>query len=237
MIRAATQRSARGAPAVVRAQFLAPLAAAALAACASSGLYTAPRTLPPHQFQHNLAPEVVALPQRARDLGGADTTGFTIAPGVNYAARYGLTGALEFGARINTSMVTGADLKVQFVRSRYLDLALDPGFATFIGIAWMFHVPLLVGLNVSDRFQLLLAPRGAYALDLQHVGQGTTAQMGLVGASGFYAGASVGFRLVTSASVSIQPEYTLMMNVANTADVFQTLGVNVAFGAQPEYSR
>jgi hypothetical protein len=212
------------------------------AGCMSGGSYTVPRTLGPHQFQHNLALEASTAPQRARDLGGADLRGLTVVPGVNYMARYGLTGWMELGARINTSIVTGADLKVQVVRSRYVDAALDPGFATFIGMAWMFNFPLLLGLNLSERFQLLLAPRGAYALDVQSVGQTSTSQMGLVGASGFYVGGSLGVRVRLAATVAILPEYGLLISandlrISNPAGVFQWLGLNVALGAQPVYTR
>lgn len=131
-----------------------------LTACPSLSTMQTPRTVPTGQLRVAVAAEAVSVP--------SSDDAFT-APQVELGFRYGLSDSWDIGAKL---YFIGAEFgaKYQFLRGP-LDAALAPAvsFIAFSGgsgtTAQVFylHVPLLFGLNLSDRVTLGFGPKFLYA--------------------------------------------------------------------------
>lgn len=120
------------------------LSTLALSGC-NSNLYSTPRTVPIGQTQHIVG--VGILPEMNSPL-----------PTMVYIVRRGLTDRVDIGFQV--SSVFKVDLKVNAVRTKYFDLALDPaisaglfplkdGSVLFPGFDGT--LPVLMGLNLGKR--------------------------------------------------------------------------------------
>jgi hypothetical protein len=191
--------------------------------CVSQGFYTSPRTLPPGRLQHNGYVEFVAR------SGEAGPVGIFPVPIVGYAARYGLSRGIEGGVRINALGTLGVDAKLQLVRSRGFDLALDPLLVSSWTVGNL-HLPLVAGLNLSPRVQVLLGARFSYGIELL-AGTGVISSANPCNPSGADlavrdialcgpgVGALLGLRLVVG-DLALQPEYTVSRTLENPTVTF-----------------
>ncbi|MBI5513981.1 MAG: hypothetical protein HY909_09450 [Deltaproteobacteria bacterium] len=207
--------------------------------CVSQGFYTSPRTLAPGRLQHGGYVEFVA---RGGDRG---PVGVFPVPIVGYTARYGLSRGIEGGARINVLGTLGLDVKLQLVRSRGFDLALDP----LVVSSWTVgnvHLPLIAGFNLSPRVQVLLGARFSYGVELL-AGTGVISSanpcdpsgtdlavrdIALCGAS---AGALLGLRLVVG-DLALQPEYSVSRAIeGSSGTLVHTLALALSLAPLPDF--
>ncbi len=140
-----------------------------LVGCVNPNTYTTPRTIGAWHFQNS-----IALEAEGAYTPAAPSTGVPAAEGGSdlvpptYTLRLGLGHSWEIGARIGNLSSLGGDLKWNFLRSSRIDLAIDPAFQVYEvtgndsnGISTTFsfyHVPLLVGVNLSRRASLVFTP-------------------------------------------------------------------------------
>ncbi|MFZ5471824.1 MAG: hypothetical protein ACOZIN_20535 [Myxococcota bacterium] len=142
--------------------------------CTSYQTLTLPRTIPAGEWRFAVAPTM--------------TSGFPVSPSSAFAPvlptlsvmiRRGLSERLEVGVELEPLARAELDLKVQLLQARTdyegFDLAVAPSagygldfldggdFAPNIE-TFTAQLPLLVGVNVGDRHQIVLAPRCAYEL-------------------------------------------------------------------------
>ena len=160
-----------------------------LCGCPNPNLYTTPRTLNPGDVQFQVAAEAFgATLQSTSTVTNADgttspqTTSVSVfTPTVpTIGVRIGVADGFEVGARIANFDTLAGDLKIRLLKGT-LDLAIDPGLqfiylgsittsdgngnstSASVGIMY-FHVPLLVGFNVSPTVSLVASPGFVYAL-------------------------------------------------------------------------
>jgi hypothetical protein len=151
-----------------------------------------------------------------------------------FQVRRGVTDSADFGFRVS-GVALGADAKLNLVRERYFDLALDPGFlwtawgsAEFEPVAY-FQLPVILDLNlralslIASPGLLYVAPLGFADDDDLALDQGLHTRLGL----------GVQFR---GESVALQPEVTLLGTVQPV--VFPTdvaVGVGISFVNLPVF--
>lgn len=223
------------------------------AGCPSAGIYSSPRTLPPGTSQHGVIVETFAL-NRGHGLTRTDGGGVVPVPTMLYALRYGLTPRLEVGGRVGLGAL-GADLKFGLVRSRWIDLAVDPGVLvgygrnqgeTFPGV--VLNLPAFVGLNASPRLQVILGGRFALGVPLRGTvethnqrlspGYGGEAVVDAIHLAfgGAATGGFVGLRIALGEGdrgVALQPAYDVLVGLAGDGFVVHSFGLGVTFGANP----
>lgn len=109
------------------------------------------------------------------------------------------------------------------------------GNGTTVGVAY-FHMPVLVGLNVSKSVSIVASPGFVYALTSASVTSGGNTSTVTGGVSGFLGrlGAGVNFRV--SKKFSVQPELTFMRAFDSSSALMWMGGVGFNIGAQPDYS-
>lgn len=214
--------------------------------CASQGIYTSPRTIAPGRLQHNAFVEFQAV---SRGSG----SGVYPIPALGYMARYGLARQIEGGARVTVLGVFGIDLKLQLVRSRGFDFAVDPSAVTAWTVGYL-HLPLVAGINLSPSLQVLLGARYSYGFALLRgiggsIGSSAcvpsvSSTMGLeirdLAVCDSTVGAMAGFRYVTGSArsgIALQPEYNISRTIAGNEEVtLHTFALSVSFGALPPFS-
>ncbi|MGO9839107.1 MAG: hypothetical protein ACLP1X_33405 [Polyangiaceae bacterium] len=172
-----------------------------LCGCPNPNLYTTPRTLNPGDVQFQVAAEAFgASLQSTTTTTNADgttspqTTSVSVfTPTVpTIGVRVGVADGLELGARIANFDTLAGDAKIRLLKGT-LDLAIDPGLqfiylgsistndgqgntsSTSVGIMY-FHVPLLIGFNVSPNVSLIATPGFVYALATANESADSTTQ-------------------------------------------------------------
>ena len=232
-----------------------------LSGCPNPNLYTTPRTLNPGDFQVQVAAEGIGANFNSTtttpNANGTGTTtqtssaSFLLPMIPTVGVRYGVAEGFEFGARVANFDTIAADGKIRLLKGT-LDLALDPGLqfiylgsisssdsqgnstSASVGVIY-FHVPLLVGFNVSPTVSLVASPGFVYAVTTANVSssnqtQEATLSSGILGRLGF------GVNIRTSKRLSIQPEITFMKAFQNTDALLYIFGLGFNIGAQPDYS-
>lgn len=200
----------------VKLQFLVLTIAAFAQSGCHSNLYVTPRTVPTGKSTHTVALDVPA---------------YRPIPTLLYMARIGLADRVDIGIRAGGDLKV--DLKVNVLRSKYLDLAINPmgGLSshTFISIedslVWTFGVPFIVGLNLSSGATLML--QGGPMLQRYkgyYINDGVMIHP--------VVGAGMQFRV--SDWVSIQPEVSLNF-LEFDAPPWPCIGIGLGFGPQPRY--
>jgi hypothetical protein len=133
-------------------------------------------------------------------------SGTSIRPIADLGVRYGLTRSVELDARV-TSVGASVGPKLSLLRapspSSGVDVALAPALAFTYPDKIAAELPLLVGINLPHRNQIVLAPRVAY-LD----------RFGVPGfsrpVSFTFAGGSVGFVWQVTRSFALMPEVSAL---------------------------
>jgi hypothetical protein len=203
-----------------------------LCGCPNPNTYQTPRTLDPGAIQVNIA---------AEGIGASYGGGSVWAPMLpSVGVRVGVADGLDLGFREQNFDSLGADAKIRLVKGSF-DLALDPGLQVFyanidsegLGVFY-FHLPVLLGFNVSRNVSIVLSPGVVYDLLTANVSNGGGVT-GSATASGFLGRLGVGVDFRTSKKLAIHPEVTVMDNFAD-GGVIVVFGIGFNFGAQPDYS-
>jgi hypothetical protein len=229
-------------------------AAAFLPGCPNPDLYTTPRTIDPGTVQFQVALEGIGASYNGtqqttttNSAGNTTTQQQTVSESFflpmvpTVGVRVGLADGLELGARIPNLDSLAADLKVRLLKGT-LDLAIDPGLQGFYlsvgdtggGILY-FHVPLLVGFNVSKSVSLVATPGIGFAV-ASVSGDNGNSQQQVAGTSGVLGRLGFGVNIRLSKKFSLQPEVTFMKAFADTDALIYVFGLGFNVGAQPDYS-
>jgi len=235
------------------AKFLGYLAATtalfATTGCPNPNTYGTPRTVPAGQVSHSIAAEAIGA---HRDGVGVDLPTLP-----TYTMRIGATEGLDIGLRVANLTTLGADVKWNFLKGSTFEMAVAPGAQVFyysLGSSsssngasatssitgTYLHLPLLMGINVSQRVTLVPSVGIMYGA-VNGSSSATTsdgssdsvkgsANTGVIGRFGFGAD----FRL--SPKFALHPEITFMKSFAEGArGVLYLAGLGFNFGALPSY--
>jgi len=221
-----------------------------LSGCPNPNMYTTPRTLDPGRVEWQVAPEVIGVNYNVKtagtDANGNPTTVQTNVSGVlpmvpSFGARIGVAEGLDVGVRLQNLDSLAADLKIRLLKGRF-DIAVDPGIQGFYASAnstsfgvFYLHAPVLLGLNFSDRFTLVVSPGFVYSVTTATVNDGSGVQ-GASTASGPMGRLGVGFDFRITEKFAIHPELTFMQEFGNENLLLWVAGVGFNIGAQPDYS-
>jgi hypothetical protein len=140
----------------------------ALSACGGgTNLYAGPRTVPPGVVSHSLALDATVLRQGSSTVAVAPSTLPT------YGLRVGLAPRVDLGFRLASIFSPGVDAKAQLLRTPFVDVAVDPGVEVIpyaivpswfvdLGLTARADLPLVMGVNLTDRVTAILAPGMVY---------------------------------------------------------------------------
>jgi hypothetical protein len=214
--------------------------------CPNPNTYTTPRTVGSGRISHSIAAEAWGFSVPGTNAnGGATTLTGTLPTFPTYTLRVGIGDYAEIGARLANASSLGADFKLNFVRTPFLDVAIDPagqifqmtetsnGASSSVSIMYL-HAPLLVGLNLSRNFSLVLAPGVTYGFASANVisGSGQDQASGTTGAMGRM---GFGFDIRMSPNFAMHPEITFLRTFESSATTLYILGIGFNFGAVPNY--
>jgi len=206
---------------------------AALGGC-SANQYATPRTVPAGEVLHTIAAETVGDP------------GDEFLPNIRYRARIGLAERVDLG--VTAGPMFGADVKVNFVRTKRVDLALAPGFELQPALMLVSReysentpyiqgkLPLLLGVNVMREVSIYM--HGGLA-STAYVEYGTWCSPSTCIDQVTYASmmGGIGVQIRLSDFVSLQPETSIIASFKEKRvqpNLFQ-FGFGVSLGAQPDY--
>ncbi len=209
-----------------------------LCGCPNPNTYTVPRTLDPGRVQVSVAPEVYGA--TFNGTGGSSLSVVTpVLPTVG--VRIGLVDNFELGVRAPNLDSLAVDGKILLLRST-VDIALDPGLqAFFVGSSdgsvgvFYFHLPVLVGLNLSDKLTLVASAGTVYSVATATVNTSDTAEQG-GSATGVLARLGLGVDIRVTKRFALHPEVTFMKGFGDTSSLLFVAGLGLNFGAQPNYS-
>ena len=218
-----------------------------LSGCPNPNMYTTPRTLDPGTVQWQVAPEVIGVSYNATttDVNGNPVTQNVSAalPMVpSFGARVGVADGFDVGVRLQNLDSLAADFKIRLYKSMF-DVAVDPGLQGFyastnnngFGVVY-FHVPVLLGLNFSDKVSLVLTPGFVYSVATASVNNGSGVQ-GAATATGVMGRLGLGFDFRIGKKFAIHPELTFMKQFTGNGDALLWIGgIGFNIGAQPDYS-
>lgn len=168
--------------------------------CAALGSYQSPHTLEEGTIEFQLQPQF---------RGGASSSGVGALPVLDLAVKYGIDGASDFGVKLGAAGLT-FDYKRRLVKSENLVVSIDPvvgGF--FLGAAgvgggfFTVGLPLIIGLQMSDKAELVLTPKLFYSN-----GMLTGLESSESGAA-LNPGLSVGFALELGRTFRVMPEFSI----------------------------
>ena len=201
---------------------------ALLTACPSYTLLQSPQNLEAGETRIAVAPSLVG------GISVADVDLGLVLPSGEVSFRHGVTDRLEFGAKIYPlGMYT--DLKFQLLDAPHVRLALAPGgslrgFTLGIaqddlsafggGLVFNPQVPLLVGIPVGERHQLVIAPELGMI-----VGLGGSSQEGLTSGVGLQGSLGLGWHF------AVTPTFAIMPELAFNRTLFGTAGADALGGA------
>jgi len=217
---------------------LAPLCAG----CPNANTYGTPRTVPKGEIQHSVAVEGIgwAIPDQ--------TSGNTTVSGLSgflptlptYTLRVGVHDRIDIGARVSNLTSLGVDGKFNFIKGVF-DLAIDPGVQVFYfpssagsaGIFY-FHAPILLGVNPTDWFSIVLTPGIVGVLATTSVNSSSGRDAVTTG-SGVLARIGLGLDFRISQGFAIHPEVTMMRSFDSSGMLFNA-GIGFNFGKLPSYA-
>jgi hypothetical protein len=214
-----------------------------LCGCPNPNTYTVPRTLDPGSVQVSIAPEVYGVNFRgpAVDQNGMTTTTrySAYSPTVpSVGVHIGIVDGFELGIRAPNLDSLGVDGKVQLLRGG-VDLAVQPGVqvASLLGIGLFYlHMPVLIGVNLSEKVTLVASPGIAYALASGTAdSSGNTLEQGGT-ATQLFGRLGVGVDVRVAKKVALHPELTFLKGFASNDAVLFVFGFGVNIGSMPNYS-
>lgn len=210
----------------------------ALSGCPNPNVYTVPRTIDPGTVQVSVAPEFYGVSFKQAD----GTTASAVVPTFpTVGVRVGIVPNFELGARAPNFDSLAIDGKVLLLKGAF-DLAIDPGvqsifLSTDSGSAGIFHLhlPVILGLNLSDKLTLVLTPGVMYSAVTATVVTTNTAQQGGT-ASGLFGRLGLGVDVRIGRRFALHPEFTVMRGFDSTETLLFVGGIGFNFGHLPDYS-
>jgi hypothetical protein len=227
------------------------LMGSALCGCPAPNSYATPRTVDPGHVAHSVALEGLGYqntlqgddPSTPDERETEFRTGGFIPTFPSYQVRIGVADRFDIGVHLHNLSSLGADFKYNPVKGVF-DLALDPGFQWFtFGSGstgangeddtvhiFYFHVPLMMAVNPTDWFTVVLTPGFTYGLFVGEI-FGDNADTTIGGA--LFRG-SLGFQFRVSDKFAIHPEMTILKSF-ETAGTIISAGIGFNFGSIPGY--
>jgi hypothetical protein len=215
--------------------------------CPNPNTYGTPRTIPKGKIGHTIAAEGVGyrLTRREQYVSESEprdvATTLPVMP--SYMLRVGIVDRLDFGFRAANFTSLGVDLKANFLRTPSFDMAIDPMVQWAFAVdSTHFHVPLLLGVNLSDSFSIVATPGIMYATSSLDNEEGLSEIKQLMGTTGLSVRFGLGFDARVSQKFAIHPEVTFLRAVNPPTDTefkdvsIFVFGVGFNIGAQPDYS-
>ena len=146
-------------------KLLIPALGIALAGCPSMPLNQSASTVAAGEMQQGFGIEYLGIAVDDTD-GDPDTeddgfVDFLEYPFPTYWVRYGITDNIDVGARYSAPFSVTLDAKFHLLDTDVLDLAIAPAIQ-YAFVPVYFHLPVLVGINVSDFFEVVLSPRFSF---------------------------------------------------------------------------
>lgn len=221
-----------------------------LPGCPNPNLYSTPRTVSPGRFSHTVAlegfgyvgeeeiPDDPKTPANEAHL--ERRSGYT--PSLpSYLFRYGLTDNLDIGLHLHNVSSLGLDFKWNPVRGIF-DFALDPAFQYFTiagttnqkqnitGHVFYFHAPILLGINPSEWFSIVMTPGMSYGLKTGQLAGEDTAST----TRGALFRGGLGFQFRVWDNFAVHPEVTVLKALEGPGISFST-GIGFNFGSIPGF--
>lgn len=229
-------------------------AAGLLTACPNPNTYGTPRTVEPGKVSHSIAAEWVGwrfevrrIDQDGQPVAGeplVTESGSVIVP-PTYTLRLGVAEQVDVGFRAAQATSLAGDVKYNFYRSEVVDLAVDPGIQwMFVGFnVYHWHMPLLVGVNVSQQLSIVLTPGLMYGVNTYNSGNETFDREldRLLSTDGWYGRLGLGLNVRVSRGFALHPEITFLRSLADDdgspvrAAMSYLFGIGFNFGNLPDY--
>jgi hypothetical protein len=217
-------------------------------ACPNPNTYGTPRTTPPGKVAHTIAAEAVGFRLTRRETAVSedeprDVSGtFPVLP--TYMLRVGILERLDFGFRAANFMSLGLDVKGHLLKTPNFDLAIDPMVQwAAIGIdTTHLHLPLLIGINASEAFSIVVTPGIMYGISDLNTEEDLPEVQQMMGTTGLSWRAGIGFDARVSPKFAIHPELTIMRALNPPSDsefenvTMFVFGIGFNFGKLPDYS-
>jgi hypothetical protein len=217
--------------------------------CPNPNLYGTPRTTPAGKVAGYVALEGFGWSVKTKkivpqnDSWNPDQTytgKLPMAP--SFGGRFGLSDQFDMGFRLSGFTTPGADVKWNFLRTDVLDLAVDAGAEYALFSAFRVHLPLLVGLNFSEKVSLVLLPGVMYGVSTadDRLSENSTFRT-VTSTGGWYGRAGVGLNIRFNKKVAIQPELSFVKAFKQEEDeIFDSVlvynfGLGFSFGNLPAY--
>lgn len=216
--------------------------------CPNPNTYGTPRTVPKGRVAHTIAAEGVGYRLTRRDEYVSESEPKSVATTIpvmpSYMLRVGILDRLDFGFRAANFTSLGVDLKANVLRTPSFDLAVDPmvQWAGLVVDTTHLHLPLLIGVNLSDSFSIVATPGIMYATSNLDNEEGLKDIEQLMGTTGFSMRFGLGFDARVSKKFAVHPEITFLRALNPPTDtVFKDVtifvfGVGFNLGALPDYS-
>jgi len=234
-----------------RALALGVVAAALLCGCPNPNLYGTPRTVEPGAASHTVSIETVGV------LGARGKDYSPTVP--SYTVRIGLAPRLDLGIRAANFTSGAADLKWNFYRSKWLDVAVAPGGQYFFDRAndvhyVHTHLPVMFGINIGYDATIVLVPGFGVQLASREVGIASRPPADcnpdapkppclaggemtrLLGGTTPFFRMGVGFNWRMFDNFAVQPELTIMRQFPAYDGWMINAGLGVSFMNLPKYT-
>lgn len=223
--------------------------AALVCGCPNPNTYGTPRTVEPGTASHTISIETV---------GVAGARGKDYSPtGPSYTVRIGLAPRLDLGVRAANFTSGALDLKWNFYRSKWFDVAIAPGGQYFFDRANSVHyvhahLPVMFGINIGYDATILLIPGfgmqvasrpiapapcpvPAVAPNLPPNCLAGSEMTRLLGGTTPFVRMGVGFNWRMFANFAVQPELTIMRQLPDYDAWMVNAGLGVSFMNLPKY--
>ncbi len=175
-------------------------------ACLSHSTLTTARPIEKGVWQATIAPALSAAPSPAIDDGRTDVA---LLPNLEMAARFGISSRVDGAVRFSLDDV-GVDIKVALrlpddEDALRVGVALNPQLRSNAMESWMVALPMLIGIDLWERDQLVFGP----SLRYEHLDGYLGIFERVPDVSFLVVGASVGYLIYLSRSFALFPEIYL----------------------------
>jgi hypothetical protein len=208
-----------------------------LLGCPASQTWTTARTVPAGTVQHTAGVEFVGLTWECPESSSGTSScvqplGFVAVPFPAYVARIGVADPLDIGLKASSSGSFGLDFKIQVVRTKVFDLALDPGITTPFIFSFMYvNLPIYASLNFGEMLTLTFYPKVSYWLVFQDEVE--------TAIDGFFYGGGANFQIRISERFALTPGFEWARSAQEYAAegtvTFLNFGIGFTFGSFPEF--
>jgi hypothetical protein len=210
--------------------------------CPNPNTYGTPRTTPTGKISHSVAAEAWGFKVADGETGATGSAMLPTAP--TYTLRVGLADTVDIGARVSNLSSFGADVKWNFLKSEFFDMAVDPSFQFFyfsagsasVNVVYL-NAPLMIGINAGDSVSIIpivgvtygFASASVDTADESESASGTTGPM-------FRGGLGFDFRLTPK--FAMHPEISVLKTLNGPdedSSLLYMIGLGFNFGNLPKY--